>query len=125
MWTIKACESFHAHFNALFYSAHHNIFVIVSALRKIQNETYIKIRGVSTGRFKKSATLKNEDFYKIGQYRIKLISRIEFVSSVSYKFLPNTQLYFLIACIYEVTATAVTVRVIAQKTTDTTHVKPQ
>jgi hypothetical protein len=24
--TIKACESFHAHFNALFYSAHHNIF---------------------------------------------------------------------------------------------------
>jgi len=125
LWTIKACESFHAHFNALFYSAHHNIFVIVSALRKIQNETYIKIRGVSTGRFKKSATLKNEDSYKIGQYRIKLISRIEFVSSVSYKFLPNTQLYFLIACIYEVTATAVTVRVIAQKTTDTTHVKPQ
>jgi len=56
LWTINARESFHAHFNALFYSAHHNIFVIVSALEKIQNETYIKIRGVTTRRFKKSAT---------------------------------------------------------------------
>ena len=33
--TINACELFHAHFNALFYSAHHNIFVLVSALKKI------------------------------------------------------------------------------------------
>ena len=32
--TINACESFHAHFNALFYSAHPNIFVLVSALQK-------------------------------------------------------------------------------------------
>ena len=31
--TINACESFHAHFNALFYSAHHNIFLLVSALQ--------------------------------------------------------------------------------------------
>jgi hypothetical protein len=59
--TINACELFHAHFNALFYIAHHNIFVLVSALQKIQNETYIKIRGVTTGGFKKSATFKNED----------------------------------------------------------------
>ena len=29
---IKACELFHAKFNALFYSAHHTIFVLVSAL---------------------------------------------------------------------------------------------
>jgi len=32
--TINACESFHAHFNALFYSAYPNIFVLVSALQK-------------------------------------------------------------------------------------------
>jgi len=32
--TINARESFHAHFNALFYSAHPNIFVLVSALQK-------------------------------------------------------------------------------------------
>ena len=32
--TINACEVFHAHFNALFYSADHEIFVLVSALQK-------------------------------------------------------------------------------------------
>jgi len=31
---INACELFHAHFNALFYSAHHKLFVLVSALQK-------------------------------------------------------------------------------------------
>jgi hypothetical protein len=35
--TINAWELFHVHFKALFYSAYHNIFVLVSALRKIQN----------------------------------------------------------------------------------------
>jgi hypothetical protein len=51
--TIKACELFHANFNAIFYSAHHDIFVLISALQKIQNETYIKMRSVTTRRFKK------------------------------------------------------------------------
>jgi hypothetical protein len=32
--TINACESFHAHFNVLFYRTHPNIFVLVSALQK-------------------------------------------------------------------------------------------
>jgi len=32
--TINACELFHAHFNMLFCSAHHKIFVPVSALQK-------------------------------------------------------------------------------------------
>jgi hypothetical protein len=92
--TTNACELFHAHFNALFYSAHHNIFVLVSALQKIQNETYIKMRSVSTRRFKKSATFKKEDLNssKSGEYRFNLISIIELVSSVSHKFLPNTHL---------------------------------
>jgi len=59
--TINACELFHAHFNELFYSAHHNIFVLVSTLQKIQNETYIKMRGVTARKLKKSATLKKEE----------------------------------------------------------------
>jgi len=46
--TINAYESFHAHFHALFYSAHPNIFVLVCALQKIQNENYIKRRSVTT-----------------------------------------------------------------------------
>jgi hypothetical protein len=57
----NACELFNAHLNALFYSAHHNIIVLVSALQKIQNETYIKMRSVITRRFKKSASFKKED----------------------------------------------------------------
>jgi len=54
---------------------------------------------------KKKATFKKEDLIssKTGQYNVNLIWRIEFVSSVSYKFLPNTHLYFLIACIYDAT----------------------
>ena len=51
--TINACELFHAHFKELFYSAHHTNFILVSALQKIQNETYIKTRSVTTLRFKK------------------------------------------------------------------------
>jgi len=99
------CLLLHAQFNALFYSAHHKIFVLVSALQKIQNETYIKVRSDTTRRFKKSATFKQEDLIssKYGQYRVKLISRIVYVSSVSYKFLPHTHLYFLIACSYDAT----------------------
>jgi len=71
----KRIELFHAHFNALFYSAHHNIFVIVSALQKIQTEIYIKMRSVTTRRFKKSATFKRENLIssKIGQYSFNLI----------------------------------------------------
>ena len=92
--TIKTCELFHANFNTLFYSAHHKSFVLVSALQGIQNETYIKMRSFTTRRFRKSATLKQEDLIssKSGQYKVKLISRIEFDSSVSYKFLSNTHL---------------------------------
>ena len=102
---INACQLFHVNFNALFYSAHHNIVVLVSALHKVQNENYITMQSVTTRRFKKSATLKQVDLIssKYGQYRVKLISRIVFVSSVSYKFLSNTHLYFLIACSYDAT----------------------
>jgi hypothetical protein len=60
--TINACVSFHAHFSALFYSAHLNVFVLVSSLQKIQYETYIKMRSVTTQRFKKSYSFKKEDF---------------------------------------------------------------
>ena len=90
----KRIELFHAHFNALFYSAHHKIFVLVSALQKIQNEIYITMRSVTIRRFRKSATFKQEDLIspKSGQYSVNLISRIEFVSSVLYKFLSNTHL---------------------------------
>jgi len=59
--TINACELFHAHSKALFYSAHHKIYFLVYALQKLQNETYIKKRSITTRRFKKSAAFKKED----------------------------------------------------------------
>ena len=92
--TTNARQLFHAHFNALFYSAHHKISVLVSALHKVQNDNCIKMKSVTTRRFKKSATFKQEDLIssKSGQYKVNLISRIESVSSVLYKFLSNTHL---------------------------------
>jgi len=39
----------------------HKIFVLISALQKIQNETYIKMRSVITRKLKKSAAFKQED----------------------------------------------------------------
>jgi hypothetical protein len=49
------------------------------------------MRSVATRRLKKPATIKVDLISsKIGQYRANLISRIEFVSSISYKFLLNT-----------------------------------
>jgi len=88
MRNMNACESYHAHCNDLFCSA--QCSCICTA--KTQNETYIKMRNVTKRRLKISATVKKEDFNfsKIGQYRANLISRKEFVSTVSYKFLPNT-----------------------------------
>jgi hypothetical protein len=40
----------------------------------------------------KISYIKKEDSSKIGQYRVNLISRIEFVSLVLYKFLPDTHM---------------------------------
>ena len=68
--TINACESFHAHFNALFYSAHPNIFVLISALEKMQNETYIKMRSVTTRRLKKSATIKKTGLHLLKNWTV-------------------------------------------------------
>ena len=92
--TIDPCQLFHAYFNAQFYSAYHKIFVLISALHKIQTENYIKMRSVTTRRFKISVSFKQEDLIcsKSGQYRVNFISRIDFFSSVSYKFLSNTHL---------------------------------
>ena len=38
--TVNACESFPAHFNALFYSANPNIFVLVSTLQKKKKDLH-------------------------------------------------------------------------------------
>jgi len=62
---------------------------------------------------------------KFGQYRANLIARIEFVSSISYTFLPNTDFQFLFTRIFEATCHSTPGLIIAQKIKDTTNVKPQ
>ena len=52
--TINVCESIHAGISVLFYSARPKIFVLLSALPKTQNETYIKMRSFTTRRLKKN-----------------------------------------------------------------------
>ena len=134
---INACQLFHAHFNTLFYSANHKIFVLVSALQKKYRMRRIPKREMSLHEdLKNSATFKKEDLIssKIGQYWANLISRIEFVSSVSYIYIYiYIYIYFyqthagssLLLAFTMPLATSVTVHVIAQKITDTPHVKPQ
>jgi hypothetical protein len=83
---------------------------------------------VTARRFKISATFKKEDLISsnIGQHRVNLISRIVFVSSGSYNFFYQTNTCNFLSLAFTMPlATSVTVHVIAQKITDTTHVKPQ
>jgi hypothetical protein len=77
------------------------------------------MQGDNTRRLKNQQSSKK--FSKIGRYMANLSSRIEFVTSVSHKFLPNTDFYFLITFIFD--ATFVRVHFMAQKITRTTRVK--
>jgi len=71
--TVAFSELFHAHFIALFYSAHY--FVLVPALQKMHNETIIKMLSVATRKLKNSVTVKKEGLIpsKIEQYEVILI----------------------------------------------------
>lgn len=44
--TTNSCESFHAHFNASFYSSHPHIFLLTDTLLQVQCEVYAKILDV-------------------------------------------------------------------------------
>ena len=99
--TINVCESFHVHFNALFYSAHPNIFVPVSALQKIQNETYIKMRSVTTRRLKSQLQSKqrNSSPQKLDSKGLTGFLESNFFHQCRINFY-QTHIMFLIACIH-------------------------
>jgi len=78
---------------------------------KIQNEVYIKMRSVTTRRFKRLQSKKRISFSQRFEYRNNLISRVEFVSSVSFTFLPNSSL--LLAFTMPL-ATSATVHIVGQ-----------
>jgi hypothetical protein len=102
-------------------------FVLVSALQNIQNETYIHMRRVTTIRLKISASVKKETsspqkltyvgltwFRESNLFHHCLINFYQTHICISLWFAFTLQL-----------STSVTVHVIAQKITDTTHVKLQ
>ena len=125
--TINACESFHAHFNALFYSAHPNIFVLVSALKKY------RMRHTSKWEASLHEDLKNQLHSKKRTSSPKKLDSIELTWCQEPNLFHQCRINFyqthtcssLFLAFTMPLATSVTVQVIAQKITDTTHVKPQ
>jgi hypothetical protein len=69
--TTKAYESFHAHFNALFYSAHPNIFILISVLQKY------RMRPTSKWEASLHEDLKN---YQRSRKRISYLQRFDSTS---------------------------------------------
>jgi DNA-dependent RNA polymerase auxiliary subunit epsilon len=95
--SINVRELFRTHFKAQVDRARPNVFVQETAQEKTQNKTYTKMQGDNTRRLKNQQPSKKVS--KIRRYLANLSSRIEFVTSVSHKFLPNPDFYFLITFI--------------------------
>ena len=85
------------------------------------------MRSVTTRRFKKSATFKKEDLIssKTGQYKVNLISKIEFFHQCRINFYQTNTCNSLLLAFTMPLAISVTVHVIGQKITDSTDVKTQ
>jgi len=78
--TTNGVESFHAHFNQMFYRAHPNIHQVVSSILEVQMETDLKINSISCGQWKsmcsKTLTKYQHIQEKYGAYRRGDISRL-------------------------------------------------
>jgi len=89
MRTTNSCEAFHSKFNALFYSAHPNIFVFIDVLKNIQKDTYIKLRSTHLNT-RRTNIIEKETFIRNTMKRLEenQIDKLEFIQILSYKFLP-------------------------------------
>lgn len=89
--TTNGCESFHAKFNGYFYTAHPNVYNFIEILKNIQSETYIKLR--SSNSLKKHKKLLEQETHlrkEMLRFSNRNCSRLEYVETVSLKFLPIT-----------------------------------
>lgn len=85
--TTNCCESFHAKFNASFYSTHPSVYVFIEKLKECQIDTYIKIQSLHvTARIKdKKVKAKLESLgFLVNRYKLGEISRLHYVKCVSY-----------------------------------------
>jgi len=89
MHTTNSCEAFHSKLNALFYSAHHNIFVFLDVLKNIKKDTYIKLRSTHLNT-RRTNIIEKETFIRNAMKRLKenQIDKLEFIQILSYLFLP-------------------------------------
>ena len=85
--TNNAAESFHAHFNAQFYTAHPTIFVFLEVLLKLQATTYVKMRGTNVvAPYKKTERERNEFILKqYEKYTSGEITRSEYINALGYR----------------------------------------
>jgi hypothetical protein len=87
MCTTNSCEAFHSKFNALFYSAHPNIFVFIDILKNVQKDTYIKLRSTHLNT-RRTNIIEKETFIRNTMKRLEenQIDKFEFIQILSYKF---------------------------------------
>ena len=88
--TTNGPESFHAHYNEQFYSAHPSIFIFLDVLLKIQITTYIKCRGLGTQATQRRS--EKEKVLDLMQKHTKFmagdIDRRQFIKAIGFKYLP-------------------------------------
>lgn len=90
--TTNACESFHSAFNANFYYAHPNLYHFIDILKDFQISTYVKIRSTNKENKKiRSNTMKKQQYISdtIAKYKSGAISLLDFVTCLSYRYLPQ------------------------------------
>lgn len=90
--TTNACESYHSHLNNSFYFTHPSIFLFIKTLTDIQTETYLKFNSIHLPyRFQNAKSKKKHELLvqKIGDYKSKRISRLDFIKIMSH-FYGNT-----------------------------------
>lgn len=88
--TTNACESFHANFNANFYSPHPNIFSFLDVLKNTQFDTEVLLNSAAVPRKFKKATRTKQCYIRaqIEKYEKKKITAAEYVQLLSYKSVP-------------------------------------
>jgi hypothetical protein len=89
------CEAFHSKFNALFYSAHPNIFVFIDVLKNAQKDTNIKLRSRNLN-FHRTIIIEKETFIKNAMKRLEenQIDKFEFIHHTSLYQCHNTYEFY-------------------------------
>ena len=92
--TTNGAESFHAHFNEQFYSAHPCIFVFLDNLLKIQTTTYIKVRCLEIPAVMRRSEKEKIDYLMVQFAKLQNgeSDRQHFLKAIGFKFSARTDL---------------------------------